>query len=110
MVDEINKTREEYIKRINFVLDFIEKNLESDLSLESLSQKANYSTYHFHRVFSTIVGERLNQYVNRKRVERIASILLRGSNKSIKELAYLYGFNSESSFSRTFKNDSTYNL
>jgi len=93
----------EYIKRINFVLDFIEKNLEADLSLEPLSKKAHYSPYHFHRVFSTIVGENLNQYVNRKRVERIASILITGSNKSLKELAYLYGFNSESSFSRTFK-------
>ncbi len=103
MKDDFNSTRAEYIKRITFVLDFMEKNLEADLSLESLSKKAHYSPYHFHRVFSTIIGERLNQYVNRKRVERIASILLTGSNKSIKELAYFYGFNSESSFSRTFK-------
>lgn len=103
MKDDFNKTREEYLKRINVVLDFIEKNLEGDLSLEPLSKKACYSPYHFHRVFSTIIGENLNEYVNRKRVERIASILLTGSNKSIKELAYIYGFNSESSFSRTFK-------
>lgn len=103
MKDDFNKTRLEYIKRINFVLDFIEKNLEANLSLESLSKKAHYSSFHFHRVFSTIIGENLNQYVNRKRVERIASILLTGSNKTIKELAYIYGFNSESSFSRTFK-------
>jgi len=103
MEDGLNRTRKEYIKRINAVLDFIEKNLEGNLSLESLSQKAHYSSYHFHRIFSTITGESLNQYVNRKRVERIASILLTGSDKSIKELAYNYGFNSESSFSRTFK-------
>ena len=99
----MTKIRKEYIKRITLVLDFIEKNLHADLSLESVSQKAYYSSYHFHRVFSTIIGESLNQYVNRKRVERIAAILLTSSNKSIKELAYIYGFNSESSFSRTFK-------
>ncbi len=103
MEEALNKTRQEYIKRINVVLDFIERNLDSHLSLEQLSQKAHYSSYHFHRVFSTITGESLNQYVTRKRVERIASILLIGSTKSIKELAYKYGFNSESSFSRTFK-------
>lgn len=101
--DDFNGTREEYIKRINVVLDFIEENLEADLSLEPLAQKAHYSAFHFHRVFSTIIGERLNQYVNRKRVERIAAILLTGSRKSIKELAYSYGFSSESSCSRTFK-------
>jgi len=103
MEEELNRTREEYIKRINYVLDFIEKNLEADLSLESLSQKAYYSPYHFHRVFSTIIGEPLNQYVNRKRIERIASILLTNSTIPIKDLVYTYGFNNESSFSRTFK-------
>ena len=95
--------RQEYIKRINDVLDFIEKNLDADLSLSSLSPKSHYSPFHFHRIFSAIIGETLNDYINRKRIERIASILLVGTDKSIKELAYNYGFNSESSFSRSFK-------
>ncbi len=103
MQTEINETKREYIKRINHVLDFIEKNLDINLSLEQLSKKAHYSSYHFHRVFSTIIGENLNQYISRKRIERIASILLIGTNKPIKELAYNYGFNNESSFSRAFK-------
>ncbi|GAA3634491.1 AraC family transcriptional regulator [Flavivirga jejuensis] len=98
-----NKTRKEYIKRVNYVLDFVEKNLDTDLSLERLSKKSNYSSFHFHRVFSIIVGETINEYINRKRVERIASILLVNTSTPIKELAYNYGFNSESSFSRTFK-------
>ncbi|MBX2873033.1 MAG: AraC family transcriptional regulator [Saprospiraceae bacterium] len=103
MQRDSNKTRTEYIKRINNVLDFIEKNLDADLSIENLSKIARYSPFHFHRVFSTIVGEKVNKFVTRKRVERIASILLVEKDRSIKELAYTYGFNSESSFSRTFK-------
>lgn len=103
MRDDLNKTRKEYIKRINYVLDFIEKNLDANLSLKNLSPKAHYSSFHFHRIFSAITGETLNDYINRKRIERIASILLVGTNKSIKELAYYYGFNNESSFSRTFR-------
>ncbi|UII75339.1 AraC family transcriptional regulator [Flagellimonas sp. HMM57] len=98
-----NNTRQEYIKRVNYVLDFIEKNLEASLSLETLSKRGHYSTFHFHRVFSIIVGETLNEYLNRKRIERIASILLLNTNTPIKELAYNYGFNSQSSFSRAFK-------
>ncbi|MGH1386599.1 AraC family transcriptional regulator [Kordia sp.] len=99
----MSKIRQEYIKRINSVLDFVENNLEGDLSLEQLSQKAHYSPYHFHRIFSLIVGENLNEYINRKRIERIASILLVEYTIPIKTLAYTYGFNSESSFSRAFK-------
>jgi len=99
----MNQTRHEYLKRINFVLDFIEQNLDIDLSLNYLSEQAHYSPYHFHRVFSTVVGERLNEYINRKRIERIASILLVKQNSALKDLAYQYGFNSDNSFSRAFK-------
>jgi AraC family transcriptional regulator len=99
----MNKTRREYLKRINFVLDFIEKNLNTDLSLEYIAEKANYSPYHFHRVFLTVVGEKLNEFINRKRIERIASILLVEPNVILKDLAFKYGFNSDNSFSRAFK-------
>lgn len=99
----MNETRREYLKRINFVLDFIEMNLSENLSLERLSKKAHYSSYHFHRVFSTVVGERVSEFVNRKRVERIASVLLVEQNIPLRNLAYKYGFNNDNSFSRAFK-------
>ncbi|TSE03982.1 AraC family transcriptional regulator [Aquimarina algiphila] len=99
----MNETRREYLKRINFVLDFIEKNLDTNLSLECLSEKAHYSPYHFHRVFLTIVGERLNEFINRKRIERIASIILVEQGIPLNNLVYKYGFNSDSSFSGAFK-------
>lgn len=98
-----NNTQQEYIKRINEVLDFIEQNLEADLSLKALSAQAHYSPFHFHRLFNTVMAENLNELVTRKRMERIASILLVGTQEPIKDLAYSYGFNSESSFSRAFK-------
>jgi len=50
-----------------------------------------------------ITGENLNKYVNRKRIERIASILITSLDKPIKELSYFYGFRSESTFSRSLK-------
>lgn len=99
----MNETRREYLKRINAVLDFVETHLDADLSLECLSKKAHYSPYHFHRVFSIVVGEKLSAFVNRKRIERIASILLVDQNIPLKNLAYKYGFNSDNSFSRAFK-------
>ena len=99
----MNETRREYLKRINFILDFIEKNLDADLSLQYISEKAHYSPYHFHRVFLTLVNERLNEFINRKRIERIASIILIEPNIPLKDLVYKYGFNSDSSFSRAFK-------
>ncbi|MDR2948760.1 MAG: AraC family transcriptional regulator [Prevotella sp.] len=99
----VNDTYLEYIKRINNVLYFIEDNLDGDLSLKTLSQIAAFSQFHFHRIFSTIVGESLNDYIVRKRVERIASILLVGTDEKLTNIAYKYGFNSVNTFSKTFK-------
>jgi len=99
----MTETKKEYLKRINFILDYIENNLDAELSLKILSEKSYYSPYHFHRVFLTIVNERLNEYITRKRLERIASILLVKPNSTLKNLAHKYGFNTDNSFSRSFK-------
>ena len=99
----MSETSREYLKRINFILDFIEQHLDAELSLESLAEKVSYSPYHFHRVFLTVVNEPLNEFIIRKRIERIASILLVKPNSLLKNLAYTYGFNSANSFSRTFR-------
>lgn len=98
-----DKLRLEYIRRINKVMDYINDNLENDLNIEILSQKAFYSQFHFHRIFSALVGETINQYINRKRVECAASCIIKGYDYTIQEISEKYGFKSPSSFSRSFK-------
>lgn len=94
---------EDYIKRINIILLFIDNNLDSELSLEIVAKVGFYSPFHFHRIFKAITNETLNSYITRKRIEKTASILLHQKNVSITELSLQYGFNSNSSFTRTFK-------
>lgn len=45
-----------YICRINAVIDFIENHLDEKLSLEELSRVAQFSQFHFHRIFSAFMG------------------------------------------------------
>jgi len=94
---------EDYIKRINTILLFIDENLDSELSLETVANLGFYSPFHFHRIFKAITNETLNSYITRKRIEKTASILLHQKNVSITELSLQYGFNSNSSYTRTFK-------
>jgi AraC family transcriptional regulator len=94
---------EDYIKRINTILLFIDNNLDSELSLEIVAKVGFYSPFHFHRIFKAVTKETLNSYITRKRIEKTASILLHQKNISITELSLQYGFNSNSSFTRTFK-------
>ena len=94
---------EEYIKRINSILAYIDTNLSADLSLETIAKLAFYSPFHFHRLFKSITNETLNGYVTRKRIEKTASILIHKKEISISELVLLFGFSSNSAFTRAFK-------
>ncbi|BDS14751.1 AraC family transcriptional regulator [Aureispira anguillae] len=94
---------EDYISRINKVIHYIEEHLEANLSLEKVAKIAHYSPFHFHRIFKAVTNETLNAYLTRKRIEKVASILMRKKQVSITSLALQYGFSSNSSFSRTFK-------
>lgn len=92
----------DYVQRVHRVFIFIEENLDADLSLQLVSEKANFSSFHFHRVFKMITGETLNSYITRKRVEKSASDLIH-KNISVTDISQKYGFNDTSTFSRTFK-------
>lgn len=98
-----DQTRREYIARINRVLDHIRDNLDGDLSLQSLAGVASFSPFHFHRVFRSIVGENLNECIQRLRLERAAAMLKNHPEASITEIALDCGFSSSSNFARSFK-------
>ncbi len=95
-------SREEYIARINKVMDYIEKHIEQPLNLCALSEVASFSPYHFHRIFSYIVGETPNDFISRIRLEKTAQ-LLHDSKASVSDIAFQCGFINVSSFSRVFK-------
>jgi AraC-like DNA-binding protein len=93
----------DHIKRVNKIMDFVERNLDKELSLKSLSEMANYSPYHFHRIFLQVTKETLNSFIVRKRIEKIAAILTVGTEESLSDLAFKYGFSSGNAFSRAFR-------
>lgn len=74
--------------RINKVFEHIDKNLDSDLSLAVVSEIACFSPFHFHRVFKTITGETLNEYVTRRRIEKAASVLIHNRSIRIKNCPF----------------------
>lgn len=97
-----NDLNNEYIYRINKVLDYIDSNIGENLSLDRLSSVANFSSYHFHRIFSAIMGEPLSKYIQRVRLEKAVLMILSHSKYPIGHIAAICGFENQASFSRAF--------
>ncbi len=94
---------DEYKSRINRVFDYIEKNIEKPIDLEELASIANFSKFHFHRIFQGIIGETPYQFILRIRLEKAASLLLLNPKKNISDISTETGFSDLSNFSKNFK-------
>ena len=70
--------------------------------MEVLSSIANFSPYHFHRIFKAFLGEPVGAFITRMKVETAAR-LLRYSDMPVQEIAYKVGYDVPSSLSKAFK-------
>lgn len=86
-----------YQQRIGLVLRHIEQNLDSRPDLDELARIACFSPYHFHRIFSAMVGESVAAYVRRLLLER-AAMQLGHSPESVTQIALGAGYESVDAF------------
>lgn len=81
--------------------DYIHAHLDTDISLDDISQAAHISKYHFLRLFRQHYGITPHQYVINCRINAARSALDLGA--SLTEVALRYGFADLSHFNRRFK-------
>lgn len=101
-MEHTNLSRQEYTARINRVMDYIGLHIEKQVDLSEMARIAAFSPYHFHRIFTYIVGETPNGFVSRIKLEKAAQLLHDCPRTAVSEIAYQCGFSSISSFSRAF--------
>lgn len=99
----MNSINNEYKHRINLALDFIEKNYAEELSLDKIASVANFSKFHFHRIFNSVMKETLFEFIQRIRLEKAATKLLQNTDTPVTDIAYDCGFSSPAVFARAFK-------
>ena len=95
--------RVDYVESVNRAMDYVLAHLADPLPLEAVAQAAGFSPFHFHRVFKGLMGETLNEFVRRLRLERALSLMSRAPTDSLTTIALQCGFASSSDFSRSFK-------
>ena len=94
-------TGKHYRERLTRVIDYIYHNLARDLDVNTLADVALMSPYHFHRIYREIAGEPVNVTVRRLRLQKAASLLIRGK-QPLSSIAQSVAYGSLESFSRAF--------
>jgi AraC family transcriptional regulator len=92
-----------YVQRVNRAVDYVLANLDGSLKLDVVASAAGFSPFHFHRVFQAAMGETLNHFVKRVRLDRSLKIISHDPARSLTDIALDCGFSSSSDFSRSFK-------
>lgn len=93
---------EKYSPLISQVVEYMKQNYTQDISLEKCAELTGSSYTYLSREFRQETGMRFVEFLNRLRVNRAKSLLLRNSC-SMKEIAELAGFRNYNYFFKVFK-------
>lgn len=80
----------------------LQKNYTKPITLDTVSQQLNVSSFYFCKQFKKYVGMNFTEYVARLRIES-AKKLLQNPHIHVNEIAFETGFNSLPHFNRSFK-------
>lgn len=78
----------EWLKRLGAAIDYIEENLDKEISYDEAAHIACCSTYYFQRIFSYVSGVSLSEYIRRRKMTQAAFELQRTDNNVRVEKVY----------------------
>ena len=93
----------DWMYKMNKAIEYIERNLENEININSLKSITNCSYDHFQKVFYYISGITLSEYIRRRRLT-LAAFDLQNTDMKVIDIALKYGYDSPTAFTRAFKN------
>jgi len=89
--------------RMRRVLDYVDRHLDGDLDLETVSGVAAFSMLHFHRQFTATFGLSVHRYVQLARMKRASHRLSYRNAQSVTGIAMDAGYDAPDAFARAFR-------
>jgi len=86
---------------LNRIIDLIEGNLTEEINLASLTGDLGTTEYHVRRMFSSLAGMPLSEYIRRRRMTVAAADVL--ADRDLLGTAVRYGYSSTEAFNRSFR-------
>ncbi|QIG06402.1 helix-turn-helix domain-containing protein [Proteus sp. ZN5] len=89
---------------VNDILKWLETQLQRNegIKIDTIANKSGYSKWHLQRIFKDFKGCTLGEYVRKRRLLEAAKSL-QEKDMSILDIALMYGFSSQATFTRIFK-------
>jgi AraC family transcriptional regulator len=94
-------TEIDYRQRINRAMNFMRDHVGTNLSIHEVALTANFSAFHFHRIFTAYTGETPGDYMNRIKMIEAALSMKEGLNTT--QAAVRIGYKTPSAFIKAFK-------
>lgn len=91
-----------WLENLSNAIEYIENNLDKEISLDAAAQIACCSTYYFQRMFTYVSGISLSEYIRRRRMSQ-AAFELQKTDKKVLDIALKYGYSSPTAFNRAFQ-------
>ena len=89
------------ISTLNGIVDHIETHLTDEVDIAALARRGGTTEYHLRRMFSSLAGMPLSEYVRRRRMTIAATDLVSGDD--ILTVATRFGYGSAEAFGRAFR-------
>jgi len=89
------------IATLNRVVELVEQTLDGPTELAALARQAGTTEYHLRRMFSSLAGMPLSEYVRRRRMTLAAADVLGGGE--LLDIAVRHGYGSTEAFGRAFR-------
>ena len=90
------------ISALNGLVDLVEERLTEELDVGGLARTLGTTDYHLRRMFSSLAGMPLSEYVRRRRMTVAAADVVRGRDDLL-SIAVRYGYGSTEAFGRAFR-------
>jgi len=89
------------IAELNRLVELVEERLTEDLDVAGLATGLGTTEYHLRRMFSSLAGMPLSEYVRRRRMAVAAADVL--GDEDLLSIAVRYGYGSTEAFGRAFR-------
>ena len=99
---EVIRVGRENLSAVQYARQYIEKNLEKNITRESIAELVYLNPDYLARMFKREYGESLSSFLLRRRMETAREALL-NTNASINEIAVRVGYDNFSYFAKVFK-------